>query len=819
MLNISDLRVDLRHTPLSLDDARPTFSWKVKSDVAADRQTAYQLVVWHKGEILWDSGKVAGKDTLHIPYAGKALVPHGKYEWQVTVWNTADESAVSEKEYWRTGYMGEAWTARWITPDRTGKTQTSPQLRRFFALKEKPADAVMTVCTTGWHELYVNGIKPDDRKLVSNVAPNNRRIYDTYEVTGLLNAGENAVGLWMGDGYNQEFVRWGWRYDNVKTAIGELRVTYADGTTEVIVTDGNWTTNLDTPLLNNGVYAGEIYDARKEKPWCVPGLADDWTPAVVQDKPAGVLEPTITPPVRVIEEMPIKAWWKSEKGTIIADFGQNIAGWVRLKITAKAGTTVNVHTSEEIDLETREIDDFTNRTAKCTDTYICKGDGLEIHDCLFTYHGFRYIEISGFEGDPTGVFFGAVVHTDMPFTTKLTTDSEEINHLLSNVSWTVRDNAYTYPTDCPMRDERTPCRHDVVNYAEVMNFVWDASSYLKFFNLNHIIKEPRGWEELNAEATWILWRWYGDKRHAEEMYPYLWRLMNCFSELWQDHICHGGGGFGDWCAPKDNADGSYECAFSYAEPNNTCVWHHQLACVADIAEALGHKEDAAWCRGEMEKIAAAFHEKYYDAENGWYDEGEQTVGAEALLFGMVPEDKKDIILQSVVDGIRVRKDNHIDTGIFGTRFLPQMMADHNLLDVVLDAFFNPTYPSFGYEFSKGSTTIWEQWWERGGMTSHNHGMFCGAATALYRQMMGFYDYRDGGEAVTIRPTLTRRVHDLSATVETLRGTYGIAYTRDEKTVSFRLTVPFGCTATVELPDGQRHTAEAGEHEYSFAVDL
>ena len=815
-MHIDVLRVNLRTEPVSVDDTAPLFSWEITSQREGDRQAAYRITVRQGETTVWDSGRVECSDTINREYAGEALQPHTRYTWQVECWSEAGDHAVSGEAHWRTGYMGTPWTAQWISPDPTGRAQTAPLMRRTFTLKEAPADAEICVYSPGWFQLFVNGAEADDRQLTPAAAPRERRVYETYDITARLHTGDNALGLWLADGYNDRFCRFGWRYTGPKRAIAELRITYADGSAEQIRTDGEWEYTLDSPLIDNSVYDGEYYDARKEFDWASPTAQAPgrFSPVTVLPDAPGELEPRFTPPIRVVETREYQAWWRTAKGTVILDYGQNMPGFLRMKLSRPAGTVMSFHYSEEIDPDTRELDPFTNRSAKATDVYIFRGEGIEEYQPRFTYHGFRYVEITGLDTDPTPeAFMAQVLHTDMPFTGDFRCDDPLVNRLYSNIRWGMRGNAASYPTDCPMRDERTPCIMDVVSYCELASTVWDTSSYWKNFLLNNLATggNPE-WDGAQLALAWHLYTFYGDRRLLEQVYPTMKAYVESTISHWPEGVADRY--FGDWCAPKDNADGGYECAFSYVKPTCTALMYYQTMELGWMAEALGDTEILPRLRERMDTIAAAYDREFYDAEHGWYDEGEQTAGALPLLFGMVPEEKRPQILQSVIDGIRVRKDGHVDTGIYGTKFMPLLLADEGYADLVLEAFFRPTYPSYGYELAKGATTIWEQWYERGGMTSHNHGMFGGGGTFLIRNILGFRRCEDGCRRVEIRPCKTDRLHEAEGYIHTVRGEYRIAWKRADGVRTLEVTVPFGCDAAVELPDGSRQTVTAGTPRFS-----
>ena len=313
-MTIHNLRVNFQRTPLALEDAAPVFSWELQAERTGTAQAAYQLQVLQGGTPVWDSGRVDSDETLHIPYAGQPLQPHTVYTWQVTAWDNHGDSAVASS-YWRTGYLGTPWTAPFASPDMSEESFTAPRMRRRFTLEEKPVAAYACVYAPCWFQLRVNGDTPDDRQLTPAAAPDEQPIYETYDLTDRLQVGDNVIGIWMGDGYDKGFVRFGWRYTGPKRAVVELRLTYANGTTQVITTDERWRGNAGSALVENSVYHGETYDARLADAWDAVDYDDsDWEPVTVLTAPDREMRSRDIPPLRVTEQKEPVNWWRTKEG-------------------------------------------------------------------------------------------------------------------------------------------------------------------------------------------------------------------------------------------------------------------------------------------------------------------------------------------------------------------------------------------------------------------------------------------------------------------------------------------------------------------------
>lgn len=815
-MKIGNLRVCYQTKPLALEEEQPLFSWELTNDRNGTSQIEYRILVHDDEKLMWDSGQVCSDETLGLAYEGIKLQPQTTYTWQVMVKNNYGENAVAESSF-RMGYLGTSWVAPFISAETEQKSSSSPRMRYTFLLDEIPVEAYATVYAPCWFQVYVNGERPDDRQLTPVATPDEGQIYEVYDLAECLEPGENVIGLWLGDGYDQNFIQWGWRYKGAKRVTMELRLKYKNGQEQLLTTDENWRVTTKSAIIYNSVYHGETYDARLNDGWCEADYDDsEWDEPFILGKPERKLTSRYIPDIRVTEHTEPVTWWRTQDGKLLLDYGQNRGGWVRLRLKGKSGEKVILRFSEEINRDTGELDPFTNRTARATDTYIFSGEGIEEYEPHFTYHGFRYVEVSGWDGPVLpGYFTACTLHCDFRKVGEFTCDDPSINRLMSNILWGIRSNAVSYPTDCPMRDERTPCQHDVVVYFDIASQMFDAGLYFRQFAENTLVTEGNsGWGGAQITIAWFLYNWFGDKQYVERCYDTLKVFMHKCEEDFPE-VCDRY--FGDWCAPKENADGGYECAFSYVDATCTALMYYQAWEYAQLAEIMGDDREKQWAEARMKAIACSYNQHFYDEVHGWYDEGEQTAAVLPLYFGMVPEERHSQIVQSVVDGIE-RKAGHIDTGIYGTKYLPLAMAREGYLDVVLDAFFHKDYPSYGYEFSCGATTVWEQFMERGEMASHNHGMFGGGGTFILENLAGFSGVENAGKKINIKPILSKRVRRLKCTVGTPRGCYTVNYVRKRSRFTMTVTVPVGCVASVTLPDASSYICEHGDTTLSCVVE-
>ena len=375
---------------------------------AGPKQTAYQIKVAASTEqlssgrnILWNSGKVNSDANLGIVYGGPGLESGVRYYWSVRVWSQKGEaSGWSPSAWWEMGLLQSSdWKGKWIG---VSGEMTSPLLRKEFRLAKKIQKATAYVFGLGWYELHLNGVKVGDNVLAPVNSDYRKYLYyDTYDVTPLLASGGNAVGLWLGNGYNRDYSKWGFRWMAAPQALLELDIWFVDGTGMKVVTDASWKATK-SPILFNSIYDGETYDTRQAKSgWDQSGYDDRaWQGVVLLSPPAGLLRSRLMPPIKVTETLPARKMTQPKPGVYVYDLGQNIAGWARLRARGAAGTRIVMRYAEDLHRD-GTLDTTTNQRARATDTFILKGAGIEVYEPRFTYHGFRYVEVTGFPGQPT----------------------------------------------------------------------------------------------------------------------------------------------------------------------------------------------------------------------------------------------------------------------------------------------------------------------------------------------------------------------------------------------------------------------------------
>lgn len=696
----------------------------------------------------------------------------------------------------------------------------APMLRTDFTLgAKKIARARAYVFGLGFYELHLNGAKVGDQVLTPADSPYDKRdLYDTYDVTGALRQGANAVGIWLGRGYGPNFSRYGFRWTGPEQAIMLLQVTYADGTRSDVTTDPSWTWS-DGPITADDIYDGEVYDARAARTgWDTPGYdTAGWQPVTTAAAPGGSLQAATLPPMRVVDTLRPVRVTQPRPGAYVYDFGQNIAGWERLSATGPAGTAVTMRTAEEVDPD-GALDTSTNRDAASTDVFVLAGTGRpETYEPRFTYHGFRYLEVTGLPGAPAAADVTArVVHADVAATASFSSSDPLLDRIARNNRWSVLNNSMSIPTDNPVRDERTPPGMDVQAYhaAAVRDFGMDA------FYANYLQDMPPGTalpsDDGNAlqpdmggdqvSLAWDLYETYGDRATLAAQYPAMKAFVDTREAQVPGHIWPDDRGFGDWCPPyygpgTDDGMGSPGAGSCTSEVSlvNTALSFRQAQDTAKAARALGHPDDAAHFTALADAIEQDFTAHFLNAAGDTYGDGRQTTSILPLAFGMVPADHVAAVGRQLVDTVLNKNGGHLDTGIFGTRYLVDALAAVGRTDVAMTVLNQTSYPGFGFEIAHNATSSWEEWLYTSGMETHDHAMFAGVNASLYTVLAGIEPAAPGYAAVTVAPQVPAGLDHVAASLDTVRGRVAGSWTRHGGALTLTVTVPPNSTATVRVP--------------------
>ncbi len=821
-----DLRCEYLPCPLGIDIAQPRLSWALWSREYGQRQTAYRLLVASSAELLasdegdlWDTGKVNSDQTCQIVYAGRELQSLRRCYWKVQVWDAqGNDSDWSEVSWWEMGILNEQeWHAQWIAAPFD---EPAPLFRKTFTLEKPLRRARALICGLGYYELYLNGERVGDHVLdPAQTDYEQRAFYTVHDVTHLLMPGRNAVGVMLGNGWFHQAVVWGGMSYGEPCLLLQMVLEYADGSTDLLCSDETWKT-APGPVLKNNVYAGEEYDARREVPgWCEAELDDTgWQSVRVVTAPTQRLQSQLVQPIRRMRTLQPIALWQTEPGVWVYDMGQNFAGWARLKVQAPAGTTITLRFAEELhpdgSLDPASTGVFATFVVQ-TDRYTCKGQGTEVWEPRFTYHGFRYVEMSGYPATPTlDMLEGVAVYSAVLPAGTFECSDEMLNRIHRTAVWTEVSNLHSVPTDCPHR-ERCGWLGDAHVSAEmtIYNFemapVW--SKYLHDIETSltekglptfvapgkrKIDEASPDWGTAVVQIPYYLYLYYGDRRVLEEHYDTMKRWVEHLLNISDD--CIVSAGLGDWCAPG-SVPGHTPIAIT-----STAVFHLDATIMHQVAQVLGRTEDAEWFTRLAGRIRDAFNRRFFDAEACTY--GSQTANVLALAWGLAPEGKEQAIADSLARDVMQRHGGHHSTGIMGWRHLFWALCEYGHADVAMTVLHQTDYPSIGYLFSLGATTLWEWWSEpdieqQEGPRSCNHPMQGGFDAWFFYGVAGIRPSisAPGFAHILFKPHLLPGVQWARASYRSIRGMTVSEWQRSADRFVWRVVVPPNITATVYLP--------------------
>jgi alpha-L-rhamnosidase len=696
------------------------------------------------------------------------------------------------------------WEAHWI--------QGGQFLRREFTLEREVERARAYVCGLGYYELRMNGRKVGDRVLDPGwTLYQKRALYSTYDVTDYLANGRNALGIILGNGRHIEAYGYG-----LPKAIMQLEMEFTDGSRETIATDESWSAS-DGPIVSDDLFNGEEYDARLEKPgWDSPDFDDSsWSQCTQTDPPGGRLVSQASfPPIRKVKALQPVDVLNPRPGVYVYDFGQNFTGWVRLRVRGPRGTEVRLRFSELLDRDGM-INTKPNRQAKSTDVYILKGEGVEEYEPRFTYHGFRYVELTGFPGTPTiRTLEGIVVYSDVEEAGGFICSDPLINRIHGNIIWGQLSNLMSVPTDCPQRDERMGWTGDAQLTAEesILNF-WMPGFFEKWIDDILDAQEEDGriqdvvppywrfpdsdpaWGTTITVIPWLLYVYYGDVRILEKCYQGVIK--------WVEYLLSNSTGFvlsmskyGDWCPPAH-----VKPVETPGELVSTWVFYHDALTISKMAKALGRQGDSEKYEALATKIREVFNERFLKDDS--YSTGSQTCHILPLYLDIVPEDRAGSVFENLVKDIEVTHDRHLNTGIIGTRYLLDTLTKYGRSDLAYDIATQTTYPSWGYMIREGATTLWERWeyLAGGGMNSHNHIMFGAVDAWFYRTLAGINvdPSAPAFERFIIEPHIVGDLRFVSASTRTIVGTVRSEWVRSEGRLMLKLSVPVGSSTEIYVP--------------------
>jgi alpha-L-rhamnosidase len=860
-LHISNLRCEYLTDPLGIDERAPRLSWTLSSRRRGARQTAWWVLVASSPAQLargrgdrWDSGRVEGDATAHLVYAGRRLRSRDACHWRVQVWDEHGAAAVSAPARWTMGLLqARDWQARWIAadpeilrrdPGAITPTPTVPGtpawFRREFTVAGAVRRATIYASARGLFELHLGGRRVGEDLFAPEWTDYDRRLhYRTYDVTGQVRAGRNVLGAVLGDGWWSGYVGWQetrGRYGSLENSLlVQLEIEFANGRRRMIATDDSWRCNTG-PILFSDFMMGEAYDARRERTgWDQAGFDDtDWRPARVVAPPAAPLVAQRSPPVRVMQTLAPVSLVEVGPGRFIFNLGQNITGWVRLRLRGKAGTRVRLRHGERLDAAGR-LYTANLRRAKATDTYILKGDGTEVWEPRFTFHGFQYVELTGLPAVPSRrAVTGCVIHSALPLAGRFECSHPGVNRLWRNGLWSQRGNFLSVPTDCPQRDERMGWMGDAQVFLRTASYNMDVAAFFakwmvdvadaqtpegvfpdtaprlreggNFVGLDGLAGAA-GWADAGIIVPWTLWRVYGDRRILERHWPAMTAWLDYLERTNPDGVrCRDlGNNYGDWlCIP---ADTTFRTHSPMKNLLATAYCADDAAKMARMAHELGRKKDAARFTAMFDRVRTAFQREWL-REDGRLAVETQTAYLLALAFNLLPENVRARAAAHLVENIRTLG-WHLSTGFIGISHLNPVLTLTGHADVAYRLLRQEDYPSWLYQVKHGATTIWERWngWtEQDGffdpqMNSFNHYSLGSVGEWLFRHVAGIELDPDvsGFQRFVLRPYPGGGLTFAHATYQTLHGEIASGWHHTGQKFRWTVRIPANTTARVFIP--------------------
>jgi len=845
---ISNLTCEYQTNPLGIDVRQPRLSWQIQSDRRGARQTAYQILaasipenLENGADLLWDSGRIESDQSIHVPYKGPSLASGQRVYWKVHVWDEVGQEAKNPLAWWEMGLLKQSdWKAQWIGASFYGGPRTSspaPYLRKEFTLQKQPVSARLYATAIGLYECHINGVRVGDAVLTPGWTDYCKHMqYQAYDVTELLRSGPNAFGAILGDGWGVGHIAWVGRqkYADQPQFLAQIVVTYSDGSQEIIATDISWKVKSG-PVLEADLLMGESYDARRElTSWATSGYNDSsWSPVEVFTDRAAVLVATNGPTVKRHEELkPVntRVLLDIVNPRWIFDMGQNMVGWIRLRVRGEKGTTITIHYAEALNSD-GTLYTTNYRSARSTEYYTLKGGEEEIWEPRFTFHGFRYVELLGFPGTPAEeTVTGIVLHSEMPKTGTFECSDPMINQLQHNIVWGQKGNFVDVPTDCPQRDERLGWTGDAQVFIRTAAFNMNVAGFFtKWARDLEDAQYPDGaypavapnptawsigdggpaWADAGVICPWTIYQCYGDTRLLEEHYPSMQRFIAFLSQTSKDGLrCYteytGWKGFGDWLA-LDGSDGRE--GGTSKELIGTAFFAYSSHLMSQIAGILNKEEDVHHYNALFDEAREAFIKRFVN-EDGTIKGNTQTSYILALYFNLLPEQLRSRAASELVHNIQSRE-NHLSTGFVGTPYINWVLSEMGHLDISYTLLKQTTWPSWLYSVTQGATTIWERWdgWthDKGfqdpSMNSFNHYAY-GAVGAWMYAVIGGIDVDPnlpGYKHIIMHPQPGVGLTSAKAELLSLFGMIRSAWTQEKDHFDWQVTIPANTTATVYIP--------------------
>jgi alpha-L-rhamnosidase len=764
------------------------------------------------------------KKQVDIKEKLQAHVDAGNLSLKVTNEFAGKDPAFEEKKVLEAQWLVDDWKSGSVTAEnsvcdltigRPKQYLPAPYLRKEFTVATGVKRAIIYATAQGVYELSLNGQRVSNDVFMPGWTDYKQRIYYTaYDVTDLLKEGPNAIGAILGDGWfrgNISCVGQN-KYGNKLRFKAQLHIDYDNGQSKILTTDSDWKASYG-PILESDMQAGEVYDARLEMPgWNQAGFdQSSWSPIVTGSSIKPLLQAYPGVPVRAVKELPAVKVTEPTPGTYVFDLGQNFSGWARLKVNGQAGDEVTMIFAEMLK-DDGSAYTINLRSARAVDTYVLKGGGEEVWEPRFTFHGFRYVQVTGLKEKPTAdAITGIVLYSDSPESSSFECSNPMVNKIQENIVWGQRSNYLEVPTDCPQRDERLGWTGDTQVFIRTGCYNQDVSEFFTKWMVDLMDTQNRqglfgnqapvfhghgaaAWACAGIICPWTIYKVYGDTRMIETHYDAMVRYMDaCGKDGLGGRKAHT---WGDWLAPAGRPPTALISAAYHA---------YTTSLMAEMAVALGKIDDATKYNKQFQDIRAHFQKTFVKAD-GKIESELQTAYCMALSFDLLTAAQRKQAEAHLIE--RIKKDNyHLSSGFLGIPILLPTLTDMGRSDIAYRMIQNTTYPSWGYSIEQGATTIWERWnsysKDKGfgdvKMNSFNHYSLGACGEWMFRSMLGIETDGAGFKKITMKPELGEGITWAKGHYDSIQGRISSDWKIENKTFHWNITVPANTTATVYVP--------------------
>jgi len=834
-------------SPIGIATNAPHFSWQLSSEKRNVQQTGYQILVATSKDNLnknvgdvWNSGKVESDQSLHVTFKGSALQPDKYYYWKVKTFTNDGESEWSNPAFFTVAYLNKNdWKATWIGYDKafpwdsltTWSRLSARYFRKEFFTTKKIKKVFAHIVGLGMYELYINGKKIDDRVLAPAPTDYRKTVFsNTFDVTEKVKDGQNAIGVVLGNG---RFFTMRQNYKPKKInnfgfpkLLLQFDIVYADGTSQLVVSDQSWKFTADGPIRMNNEYDGEEYDATKELgDWSDVNYKDaNWLKPMLVKAPEGKVVPQPNPAMKVMKTIQPVSIKQLNDSVHILDMGQNFSGWLQLKAKGNRGQRIKLRFAESLQND-GSLYVANLRDAKVTDVYTLKGGDEETWHPRFVYHGFRFVEITNYPGTPTVADFeGQLIFDQMQTTGTLTTSNETINQIVKNAWWGIASDYKGMPVDCPQRNERQPWLGDRAQGAYGESFLFGNSSlYAKWLDDIEQAQTPEGaipdvapafWNYYSDNVTWpgtyilvadMLHHQYGDQQSIVKHYASMKKWMGYMKSRYMKDFIVTKDKYGDWCVPPEDLKmirSQDSTRTTKGELLATAYYYKLLQIMKNFATISGNNADVASYDQLANNVKKAFNDKFFKADLNQYDNGTITANLLPLYFNIVPETKRQQVFDNIIK--KLNADNmHISTGVIGTQWLMRGLTENNRSDAAFKLASNTTYPSWGYMIANGATTIWELWngnTANPKMNSQNHIMLLGDLLIwMFEDLGGIKAAKPAFKEIEMKPAFNAGLNSSKASYNSSYGAIKSEWEQTNGKIKWHIEVPANTNAIVHIP--------------------